>query len=70
MTDIQTKMIIALVAHHESLVERLATADTWEERDHAERDLENFLKKYPNVDRYDDKGNYVGPISNENGWTP
>ena len=28
------------------------------------------LKSYPNLCNYDAKGNYVGSVANENGWTP
>jgi hypothetical protein len=33
-------------------------------------DAEALLKDYPNLLNYDEAGNYVGPVSNENGWTP
>ena len=32
--------------------------------------LSEFLRKFPGIDNYDSAGNYVGPIANENGWTP
>lgn len=28
------------------------------------------IKSYPNLIDYDAKGNFVGRMSNENGWTP
>lgn len=33
--------------------------------------LDTMEELYPNVIRdYDEKGNYVGSVANENGWTP
>jgi len=37
---------------------------------HSSKALKEFLKKYPEIDNYDSKGNWIGPMSNENGWTP
>ncbi len=36
----------------------------------AEYKLREFEEKYPAIDYYDSKGNYIGPVRNENGWTP
>jgi hypothetical protein len=27
-------------------------------------------RSYPNLNNYDAKGNYIGSVANENGWTP
>ena len=32
--------------------------------------FKEFLAKYPDIPNYDSKGNWDGPVSNENGWTP
>ena len=32
--------------------------------------LENFLKKYPNIRDYNERGGYIGQPRNEDGWTP
>lgn len=37
---------------------------------HSSKALKEFLKKYPGIPNYDSKGNWIGPMSNENGWTP
>jgi hypothetical protein len=28
------------------------------------------LRSYPNLINFDAKGRYIGPVANENGWTP
>lgn len=28
------------------------------------------LEQYPGLVDYDAKGNWIGPVANENGWTP
>lgn len=28
------------------------------------------LRSYPNLINFDARGNYIGPVANENGWTP
>lgn len=37
---------------------------------HSSKALKDFLKIWPNIESYDSKGNYVGSVRNENGWTP
>jgi len=36
---------------------------------HSSKALKEFLRRWPNIPNYDNKGNYVGRVSNENGWT-
>lgn len=36
----------------------------------ADEVLNEFLRKFPGIDNYDSNGSYVGPVANENGWTP
>jgi len=37
---------------------------------HSSKALKEFLKKYPGIRNYDSKGNWIGPVAYENGWTP
>lgn len=37
---------------------------------HSSKALKDFLAKHPNVPNYDRKGNWIGRVSHENGWTP
>ena len=37
---------------------------------HSKRALNDFLARFPNIPNYDSKGNWVGNVRNENGWTP
>ena len=57
--------LISLVAEYEAILERVEEGDLF-----AEEDLELFLEDYPNIGSYDSRGNFVGAVSNENGWTP
>ncbi len=36
---------------------------------HSSKALKEFLRKWPNIANYDSKGNYVGNVRNENGWS-
>jgi hypothetical protein len=56
--------IIALVKTYETLLE------DHENSDEDEYLLEQFLSIYPGIPNYDSEGNWIGPVSNENGWTP
>ena len=37
---------------------------------HSKRALQDFLARFPNIPNYDEKGNWIGNVRNENGWTP
>jgi len=37
---------------------------------HSSKALKDFLRKWPNIASYDSRGNYVGRMTNENGWVP
>ena len=37
---------------------------------HSSKALKDFLAKHPSIPNYDSKGNWVGRVSHENGWTP
>ena len=56
--------LISLVAEYEAILERVEEGDLF-----AEEDLAIFLEYYPGIVNYDSRGNFVGSVSNENGWT-
>jgi len=37
---------------------------------HSKKALKDFLERFPSIPNYDYKGNWVGNVRNENGWTP
>jgi hypothetical protein len=37
---------------------------------HSSKALKEFLREWPNIANYDSKGNFIGNVRNENGWTP
>lgn len=49
----------ALVQYYNSLMD-----------DNATEEANRLLALCPNLLNYDEAGNYVGPVANENGWTP
>lgn len=57
--------LITLVAEYETILERVEEGDLF-----AEEELELFLEDYPGIPNYDSRGNFIGSVSNENGWTP
>ena len=63
-----TNQIINLVAHYDDLLDAVETAPA-----HialaAEERLEAFLKANPGIVNYDERGNWVGSVAHENGWT-
>jgi hypothetical protein len=36
---------------------------------HSSKALKDFLRQWPGIPNYDSKGNWIGRVSNENGWT-
>jgi len=36
---------------------------------HSKKALKDFLERFPSIPNYDSKGNWVGSVRNENGWT-
>jgi len=36
---------------------------------HSSKALKDFLDRFPTVPNYDEKGNWIGNVRNENGWT-
>lgn len=57
--------LIARVEQYTLLLDRVEEGEFL-----AEEALEEFLVEFPNIMNYDNKGNYIGNVRNENGWTP
>ena len=57
--------LLALVEQYGILCDNYELQPDW----HSKMALKNFLAKHPNVPNYDSKGNWVGNVRNENGWT-
>ncbi len=69
MTDrtITREELIDLVNQYEALCNFV---DAHPDNETAARELYYLTDAYPNIHLYDNKGNYIGPVRNENGWTP
>jgi len=61
-----TTEIVTLVVRYEALLEAVEASASARNV----KALKDFLKKYPGIRNYDDRGNWIGFVSNENGWTP
>lgn len=61
--------LIALVAQYEQLLDAVESADL-AQAEIAEGELDEFMSRFPNIANYDSRGNYIGSVRNENGWTP
>ena len=61
--------VVRLVAEYDRLCE--ANVEYPDDFD-IQESLEKFCEEYPGIAAglWDSKGNYVGPLRNENGWTP
>jgi hypothetical protein len=57
-----------LVAQYELLLDAVESADL-AQAEIAEGELDEFLSRFPGIPNYDSKGNWIGSVSNENGWT-
>jgi hypothetical protein len=57
--------LIAAVAQFEILLDNYELQPD----NHSSKALKDFLKKWPNIASYDSRGNYIGQVRNENGWT-
>lgn len=62
-------LLCELVAQYEKLLDAVESADL-AQAEIAEGELDDFMSRFPNIANYDSRGNYVGSMSNENGWTP
>jgi hypothetical protein len=66
MTATKNDTLIARVALYNTLLENCEAFDATDED---ERFLEEFLREYPGIVNYDSRGNWIGSVANENGWT-
>jgi hypothetical protein len=57
-------LLVELVAEYNRLLEAVEVGAP-----DADDALDLFLERHPGVPSYDNRGNYVGSVSNENGWT-
>jgi len=70
LLDLDAKyLLIELVAQYEQLLDAVESADL-AQAEIAEGELDDFMSRFPNIANYDSHGNYIGSMSNENGWTP
>jgi hypothetical protein len=69
LLDLDAKyLLIELVAQYEQLLDAVESADL-AQAEIAEGELDDFMSRFPNIASYDSKGNYIGNVRNENGWT-
>lgn len=62
----ERSLLIELVAQYEVLMDNYELQPD----NHSKKALNEFLARFPNIANYDSKGNYIGNVRNENGWTP
>jgi hypothetical protein len=68
-TEMDTLFNRSLIVH---LVEQFETLlDNYELQpdNHSKKALRDFMERFPGIVNYDSKGNYIGNVRNENGWT-
>ena len=58
-------LLVQLVAQYEILLGNYELQPD----NHSKKALQDFLKRFPNIANYDSKGNWIGNVRNENGWT-
>lgn len=63
-----TLSIRELVAEYDRLLDAFLTAPR-EDLTAADKALSDFIKEYPGIVDYDSDGNWIGPMSYENGWS-
>ena len=61
----ERSLLIELVAQYEILMDNYELQPD----NHSKKALKDFLARFPNIANYDSKGNYIGNVRNENGWT-
>lgn len=64
----ERSLLIQLVEQYELLLDAVESADL-AQAEIAEGELDDFMSRFPNIASYDSKGNYIGNVRNENGWT-
>jgi hypothetical protein len=62
----ERSLLVQLVAQYEVLMDNYELQPD----NHSKKALKDFLARFPNIANYDSKGNYIGNVRNENGWTP
>jgi hypothetical protein len=62
----ERSLLLELVAQYNVLMDNYELQPD----NHSKRALNDFLARFPNIPNYDSKGNWVGNVRNENGWTP
>jgi hypothetical protein len=58
-------LIVELVAQYETLLDNYELQPD----NHSKKALRDFMERFPGIVNYDSKGNWIGNVSNENGWT-
>ena len=58
-------LLIELVAQYDILLGNYELQPD----NHSKKALRDFLDRFPGIPNYDSKGNWVGSVRNENGWT-
>lgn len=61
----ERSLLVELVAQYDILLGNYELQPD----NHSKKALQDFLKRFPNIANYDSKGNWVGNVRNENGWT-
>lgn len=61
----ERSLLVELVAQYEILLGNYELQPD----NHSKKALQDFLKRFPNIANYDSKGNYIGNVRNENGWS-
>jgi hypothetical protein len=62
----ERSLLLELVAQYEVLMDNYELQPD----NHSKKALKDFLARFPNIPNYDSKGNWIGNVRNENGWTP
>lgn len=61
----ERSLLVELVAQYEILLGNYELQPD----NHSKKALQDFLKRFPNIANYDSKGNWIGNVRNENGWS-
>jgi hypothetical protein len=61
----ERSLFLELVAQYEILMDNYELQPD----NHSKKALKDFLQRHPNIPNYDSKGNWIGNVRNENGWS-
>lgn len=61
----ERSLLVELVAQYEILLGNYELQPD----NHSKKALQDFLKRFPNIANYDSKGNWIGNVRNEDGWS-